>query len=813
MVVIFASMGFTTKRLLGFLFFLLGSARLASSQTVLVLDSATSIPLENVTLSAKESPTFVITNNKGLADVHAFKSATEIEFRLLGYRSLRFSFGELERQNMTVRLSVSGIGLDELVISATKWNTSIGNTPHQVISVTSSQVQLSQTQTAADLLTLTGAVFIQKSQQAGGSPMIRGFAANRLLYSVDGVRMNTAIFRSGNLQNVISLDPFSIEKTEVLFGPGSVLYGSDAIGGVMMFRTLTPYFSLSDSLAMHTKASVRYASANNERTGHIHLSLGNRKIATLFGYSRFNYGDLRMGSNGPNDYLNTFYVVRENDTDKVVPNNAPEIQKNTGYVQNNLTWRLKWLPNENTTIDAGVYYSATGDYNRYDRLIRTTSGQPSSAEWYYGPQTWLMTRIALLHLGDGIEYDEMSFQLAWQRFGESRNDRSFGNSILRRRMEQVDAFSMNLDLRKKIKDGFELHYGTELIANNVTSTGSDKDINTGAVAPGPSRYPDAFWSSYAGYLTTELSVGIRSKLSLGVRYNGNTLQAEFDTTFYKLPYTTTKLQSGAITGSAGWKYDVSDQWKLDVIGSTGFRSPNVDDMGKVFDSEPGSVVVPNPDLKSEYAWNAEIGISGTVVEKLHLDMSAYHTWLDDAMVRRNFTLGGADSIIYDGVLSQVQAIQNAAVARVLGVHFGFWYAIHGNWSIHGSLNYQQGEEELDDGTISPLRHAVPFFGSIRVMFRKDRFAAEASVESVAEVPYNQMPFEYRSSPHLFASDSNGNPYSPAWTIVNLKMKHTIKKHFILTAGFENLMDIRYRTFGSGMAAAGRNLSIGLHASF
>lgn len=813
MVVIFAAMGYTSNLLCLMLIFVGSYFQQVQGQTIHVVDSETEMPLENVTIYSQQSEVLAITNNKGMADVHAFKNETKIDIRLLGYESVRLSFEELERKNMMVRLVISGIGLDELVISATKWNKSVSSATQQVISISPAQVQFSQTQTAADLLTLTGAVFLQKSQQAGGSPMIRGFAANRLLYSVDGVRMNTAIFRSGNLQNVISLDPFAIEKTEVLFGPGSVLYGSDAIGGVMMFRTLTPYFSLNDTLAINTKASIRYASANNERTGHMHVSLGSRKIATLFGYTRFEYGDLRMGSKGPDEYLNTFYVVRENDSDLVVSNRDPQVQKNTGYIQDNFTWRLKWIPNDNTTADAGVYYSATGDYNRYDRLIRTSNGKPSSAQWYYGPQKWLMTRLLLQHNSKGKAYDEMSLQGAWQLFEESRNDRSFGKKTLRIRKERVDVFSFNADFRKKIKDVFEVHYGAELIANKVNSSGTDKDISTGSVMAGPSRYPDAFWSSYAGYLTTELKAGARSLLSLGVRYNGFALQADFDTTFYKFPYTTAELRSGAITGSVGWKYDLNEHWQLDLIGSSGFRSPNVDDMGKVFDSEPGAVVVPNPDLKSEYALNAEIGISGTIFEKVHLDLSAYHTWLDNAMVRRDFQLNGSDSVLYDGVMSQVQAIQNAAVAKVMGVHLGFWYALHPRWSFQGSFNYQKGEEELDDGSSAPLRHAAPFFGSFRVVYRKGQFTAEASIESVGAVPYSQMPQEYIANPHLFASDSNGNPYAPAWSIINIRMKHVIKKHYTLVFGIDNMTDLRYRTFGSGMAAAGRSFSLGIHASF
>src|SRR5699024_7134498 len=98
-------------------------------------------------------------------------------------------------------------------------------------------------QTSADLLKNSGQIYIQKSQLGGGSPMIRGFATNRLLITVDGVRINTAIFRGGNVQNVISIDPLAVENTEIIMGPGSVIYGSDAVGGVMNFYTLEPHFS------------------------------------------------------------------------------------------------------------------------------------------------------------------------------------------------------------------------------------------------------------------------------------------------------------------------------------------------------------------------------------------------------------------------------------------------------------------------------------------------------------------------------------------------------------------------------------------
>ncbi|MCB0619916.1 MAG: TonB-dependent receptor, partial [Saprospiraceae bacterium] len=124
------------------------------------------------------------------------------------------------------------------------------------------------------------------------------------------------------------------------------------------------------------------------------------------------------------------------------------------------------------------------------------------------------------------------------------------------------------------------------------------------------------------------------------------------------------LDAGALTGSVGLVFNPNPHWQLSANFATGFRSPNVDDVGKVFDSEPGSVVVPNPDLRPEYAYNGEVGIARSFGGFLKLDLAAYYTLLDNALVRRNSTRNGLDRLLYDGELSQVQSIQNAAQATV-----------------------------------------------------------------------------------------------------------------------------------------------------
>ncbi|MFA6352592.1 MAG: TonB-dependent receptor plug domain-containing protein, partial [Bacteroidales bacterium] len=287
---------------------LLGFGILVKAQVVTIKDSQNKRPIEMATLVSQQPRAFTATNALGQADISAFKGSSRIEIRVLGYKPVVQTYSQLEEASFILMLTRTNVSLDMVVVSATRWNQTARDVPGKITSIPMMDVVLQNPQTAADLLASSGEVFIQKSQQGGGSPMIRGFATNRLLYTVDGVRMNTAIFRAGNLQNVISLDPLTMENTEVFFGPGSVIYGSDAIGGVMTFQTLTPKLSANGKPVVNGTALLRYASANSEKTGHLDVNVGWKRWALLTSISSNDYGSLKMGSHGPEDYLRTFYV-------------------------------------------------------------------------------------------------------------------------------------------------------------------------------------------------------------------------------------------------------------------------------------------------------------------------------------------------------------------------------------------------------------------------------------------------------------------------------------------------------------------------
>jgi hemoglobin/transferrin/lactoferrin receptor protein len=785
------------------------------AQVVTVTDVKTEKPLANATFVAEGNASFAVTNAKGKADISAFANAENIEIRLLGYETFRLSYDDMAEKEFRIALQPADFDLDQVVISASRRIERDRVIPNRVRKIAPKEVALQNPQTAADLLATSGEVFIQKSQQGGGSPMIRGFATNRLLIAVDGVRMNTAIFRSGNLQNVISLDPFALSGAEVIFGPGSVIYGSDAIGGVMSFQTLTPQLSTDDSPIVTGNAIARFASANNENTVHFDVNVGGRKWSSVTSFTYTDYGDLRMGSTGPDDYLRTFTVERIDSTDVVVDNPDPEVQLNTGYSQINLMQKVRFAPNAEWDFNYGFHYSTTSNNPRYDRLIRTRDGVPRSAEWYYGPQLWMMNQLSATHRRAGGIYDILTARIAHQRFEESRIDRDFNDDLRNIQEETVDAISINIDLTKTLGKGKELLYGGEIVSNWVFSRGSRENILTNIRVLSTSRYPDSYWGSYGLYATYRMELLDNLALNAGARYNAFDIEARFITQSITLPLPVeeSNINDGALTGSLGLVYEEYNDIRIGAVVSTGFRAPNIDDIGEVFDSERGSVVVPNPELDAEYATNFEVGLSKVFAKRLKINLTGYYTLLNNAMVRRDFTFNGQDSIPYRGELSQVQAIQNAAEARVYGIQAEMEIRLNEYFDFLTQFNWQEGEEELDDGSVSPSRHAAPWFGVSRFTYTQDDLTLELNAQYSGEFAFEDLNVGEQGKPFLYATDGNGNPYSPAWYTLNLRAMYALNDTWTISGGVENLTDQRYRTYSSGIAAAGRNVVLSVRAGF
>ncbi|NRD19033.1 TonB-dependent receptor [Winogradskyella eckloniae] len=781
-------------------------------QTVTVLEADTKTPILGVSLYNNSKTKTLVTDKNGQASLDRFKKNEIIIFKDFLYQKLALTKVQIAQFNYIIYLTPKVEGLRQIVISASKFEQNKREIPQTIVSVSANDITFTNPQTSADLLEHTGNVYVQKSQLGGGSPMIRGFSTNRLLITVDGVRMNNAIFRGGNLQNVISIDPLAVHNTEVTLGAGSVVYGSDAIGGVMSFYTKKPQLSYKDDLYFSANAMSRFATASHEKTAHLDFNLGYHKWAFLTSISYTDFGDLRMGSHGPDDYLRLEYVTQQNGEDVVVENPNPQIQNPTGYNQINLMQKLRYEPSDNLDFDFGVYFSTTSDYSRYDRLLRYRDDTLRSAEWNYGPQQWFMGNFQLTKLSSSSPfYNKIQTTLAYQNFKESRRDRDFQSEIRNIREEQVDAVSLNVDLEKRFNSKVSLFYGAEYLYNVVGSVGEAQNIATNTSTATVTRYPDgATWQSFAAYTSLKYKPNITFVFQTGLRYNQVLSKADFtaNNQYLNLPFNTAKVNTGALTGTAGLTWLPSDmiQWKLNA--STAFRAPNIDDIGKVFDSEPGAVVVPNDNVKAEYAYSGELGFKLNLNDKVVIDLATYYTFLDHALIRRDYELNGETEIMYDGELSTVQSIQNASKAWIYGFEVGMDINFTKHLQLRSQYNIIGGTED-NEGVEEPIRHVAPNFGQTHLKYKKDKLLIDGFLVYNNTFSNSQLAPSEAEKDYIYAKDSNGNPYVPSWYTLNLRTQYQYNDNWTISASLENITDQRYRTYSSGITAAGRNLILAL----
>ncbi len=797
-----------------FVLLLIFLAKFSFGQQATILDSETQESIPGVVYYNYNKTKNGVSDFDGKISLDNFSSNETIHFQHTSYEKITSTKLQIQKNNGVVRLKPGSGQLDEIVLSVTRFSQSKNEITQSVVSISTQDAMFTQPQTTADLLSNSGKVFVQKSQLGGGSPMIRGFSTNRLLMTVDGVRMNTAIFRGGNIQNILSIDPFVVENTEVILGPGSVVYGSDAVGGVMNFYTLKPKFSFVEGVSFSGNAVARYATANKEKTGHIDLNFGFKEWAFLSSISYSDFGDLRMGSKGPDDYLRNFFIQTVDGEDIPTPNENPLVQKPTGYDQLSLAQKVRFMPNEVWDFQLNLLYSETSDYSRYDRLTRVRpNGNLRDAEWYYGPQVWFSGNLQLERKSRSLLFDNSKFIIAYQHFEESRFNRSVNSTSLFKTEEQVDAISANLDFTKNL-NAVDLFYGLEYVHNTVNSIGEVTNIDTSEVEETASRYPDgSTWQSYAAYASMLWKMTPKTSLQTGVRYSHFDIDATFNNRFFDFPFQGTQINTGNLTGSIGLTHQASEILGFRTNFSTAFRAPNIDDIGKIFESEPGSVVVPNPNLEAEYSYTGEVGTTFNFENIVKLEVATFYTKLDNALVRRDFNLNGETEIEYQGELSNVQAIQNAADARV----YGFEAALHIPFceTLHLQSNYTiaKGFEELDNGDRAPLRHAPPQFGSTHLVWQNNRFKMDAFGVYSGQIRAENLAPSEAVKPEIYPVNSNGDLYSPGWYTLNLATQFQLLENVQLSATLENITDQRYRTYSSGIAAPGRNFIAAVKYSF
>ena len=752
--------------------------------------------------------------------------------------------GFAQQKNNPKDTTLKEINLEEVVISASNFVEKKKNIAQKIDVISAQTIANTNAQNTGDLLINTGKVFVQKSQQGGSSPVLRGFEASRVLLVIDGVRMNNAIYRSGHLQNVISSDQNALSRVEVMYGPSSTIYGSDALGGIVHLITKSPVLSGDKKFLTTGSAFTRYSSVNNEKTIHADASLGGKKFAWFLSYNYSDFGDMKMGTNYLSKYPDfgrrSTNVGKINGVDTVLTNPDDRVQKFSGYKQWDIIQKLLFKQNDHISHSLNFQLSNTTDVPRYDRLqdIRNFGGSIGTtlrfADWYYGPQKRIMGAYELNATKLGF-LNAFKANINYQAIEESRLTREYKRyDRFDSQVEKVKVFGIAISGRKDIGNS-ELIIGVDAQLNDVKSTASRTNLTTGAVTKLATRYPDGKNKmNNFGIFAQHLYKFKNKKLVLndGIRFQAITLQSNIkDNSFFNLPDTAVRQNSFAVTGNIGLVYTPVKSTIIKTSISSGFRAPNIDDLSKVFESSTAAkqVVVPNANLKPEYTYNFDLTIAQRIADRVTVELTGFYTLFRNAILKAPFKLNGQDSIIFNGVKSQVLASQNVNKANLYGFTLNLTADIYKGLGFSSTVSYTKGSFKTDASKTStvyekqangsyalvnknvsskPLDHIPPLMGKTSLTYKHKIFNTEINLLYNGWKRLDQYNADGEDNAQYATLDG-----MPSWMTLNWKGSVQVIKNLQVQLGIDNLLDRNYRAFASGFSAGGRNFLIGLRANW
>ena len=802
------------------------------AQQISVKDSETDEVLPDVAVFNESKDKSIISDENGNVDLDLFSNEKKIFFQLLGYSLLELYIDDIQDES-TVFLYPESQNLDEVILSVARSASSVNQIAEKVSVIKSEDLFISSPSSGAEMLELSPGVRIQKSQGGGGSPIIRGFEANRVLIVVDGVRMNNAIYRSGHLQNSITIDPSNIERAEVIFGSSSVGYGSDAMGGVIHYYTKNPI--LKNSKKISSSFTSNFNSANNSVTNNFNTNYSSGNWGSITSISISKYGDIKMGKKRNHSYSDwglssifsqnsryKFYAEPSVNLDK-------NIQKNTGYSQVDLFQKFLFRIGDNNLLNLNIQFSESSDIDRFDQLNIPKDDSLKFSEWYYGPQKRLLISPSLRIFPKEKFMDKGVITFGFQKINESRIKRKFYSLNRSHQIEDLIVFSLNGDFDTSFNNGHTLSYGVETTYNHNYSKAYDRTLSVdgnnvvglGEKTAIPTRYPSdgSSYASFASYVNWSWNMSEFFTFNVGTRLTFTKLNASWNDVISVNPQLSkVNLNSEALTTTVSMKLRPTNKIQINTVLSSGFRNPNIDDIGKIRENN-GLLVVPNTFLKPEYAYNLDLGVDYKSLDsKSYFSIRGFSTIISrhigraEYIVYSDITTPDTSTIIYNN--EEVTTIAN----KNLGNRFIHGFSIDGfnnlsrGLKIDYSLTYTKGDNNESYG---PLPSISPLFGSLSLNYINN----DLTIRAVYKFSDSKDPSEYSiggedgldETPYIIGQDGLKNFLgTPSWSDFSIFASKKISSNSTLRLGITNIFDIHYRTFASGISAPGRSFQAGLN---
>lgn len=685
--------------------------------------------------------------------------------------------------------------LPDVVVTATRREKSLFDTPMSLTLVDKQSLLERADRTPSEALRYEPGIWIQKTGHLGGSPIIRGFIGNKVLYLFDGIRQNTAGSFAGPNSNLQNIDALDVDRIEVIRGPGSVLYGSDAIGGVVnVLSNEEPLFF--DSPTLGGRSYLRYGSADMERSGRQEVYYSTPDLFLMGGFTAREIDDLRVGGGGK--------------------------AKPSAWREHSWDVQLDYRLTPDDRIELFIQDFSRPKGTRYDRpnWIQKDDRELYGMH-YFRDHLGVIDQLKLT-----TYYNNKKSFIDEKYWDSDSRDQSYGGEA------QGTTF---------LDGGHVLTYGAVYHQEHITSA----DPQSGT------EDPEVDWYNPAVFMLSEWEMNERWQLSVGLRLDHFRLRSDAPA-FAQLPVPVQEaVHSGsfamsdlnldegneALTGGIGLLYRLTPEFNWVAHMGRSFRAPNKSDMLS-FGQFTQGFSVPAGKIEPETSWTFE---TGPKIESTDFTgaLTAFYTVLDHAIVQVASTFNGSDYIDVNGngVKDDAEQVYKKANAdgslSVWGIELAAGYYVPadmasplgGDVSFHGNLTWIEASASGDQELLGNANGSIPFNGLLGVRWENSRREAErkvwiefdmamvnrfddATAADLASDPAFRRDPQVGGSPLLRADGS-----IPGYTVFNLRGGYRIKPNMTLTVAVNNLTDKKYRSAYSRIDEPGINAVTSLEILF
>jgi len=674
------------------------------------------------------------------------------------------------------------IELEPVVVTATRGERPSFDVPNAVTIVDREHVERQSPAVLPDMLRGEPGVFVQQTTPGQAAPIIRGLIGSSILMLVDGMRLNTAFFRSAPNQYFALVDPYNVERLEVVRGAGSTLYGSDAMGGVLNVITPVPRFA-TDQWQLHGRALEQFSSADTSWVNRVSLQGGKTGVALSGGFTYQDHNDLRGGGDTG--------VQRPSGYEVYAGDGAIFLERG----DQDLLFSFQYLQQPKTP--------------RFDELVAGFhQSQPNSALFFFEPNDRLFVH-GRYRLRNPLPFvDGLQFHVAFQEINDDRRNRDFGGTREDRERNRDALTGITLQLTSRWGEWMTFTYGGEIYLDEVSSSRVGTNINTGATSTRQSRFADgSTFNSFGVYVQDEIRIHPRLTAILGLRFSHFDVDPKAD----RGEGAEAHLTTSDLTGSLGLVYHLTPAVNLVTNFGRGFRVPNVFDLSTLGPRPGNRFNIPNPSLTPEEVFTVDAGVK----VKLPRFAGEVFGFYSDFRDKIEDNLTGECFRDEVGIVPPAQCqptdrlvvqSQNLNTVTLYGVEVGGRLQMLDTLEAYGTLTYTWAEEEFRDGRTLPADRIPPVNGQVGFFYRPiPRLWVEPFVRFAGR--QDRLSDRDRVDPRINPDGTAG------WMTANIRLGWDISENFRVRLAGENLLDHSYREHGSGINAQGINAIVSMEARF